>query len=86
MSMESTDMTANLPEIYMDTPFLFTRRISEDFWKELQEMNQPTYVFLNMLAHSHRHSWYQRSTQKMRSMRCSMESVVNTRGTKKLSR
>ncbi|KAF3522542.1 hypothetical protein F2Q69_00047928 [Brassica cretica] len=35
-----------------------TPRISEDFWKELQEMNQPTYVFLNMLAHSHRQSWY----------------------------
>ncbi|KAF3562199.1 hypothetical protein DY000_02014545 [Brassica cretica] len=32
----------------MDTPSQFTTRISEDFWKELQEMNQPTYVFLNM--------------------------------------
>ncbi|KAF2587707.1 hypothetical protein F2Q70_00034645 [Brassica cretica] len=38
----------------MDTPSQFTTRISEDFWKELQEMCQPTYVFLNMLANSHR--------------------------------
>ena len=28
----------------MDTPFLFTPRISEDFWKELEDINQPTYV------------------------------------------
>ncbi|KAF3513744.1 hypothetical protein F2Q69_00007491 [Brassica cretica] len=38
----------------MDAPFMFTPWISEDFWKELQEMSRLTYVFLNMLAHSHR--------------------------------
>ena len=68
----------------MDTPFVFTTEISEDFWKEFQEMIQATYVFLNMLAHSHRPSWYQRSTPRTRSMRCSMEYVENTRRTKKL--
>nr|VDD54100.1 unnamed protein product [Brassica oleracea] len=56
------------------------------FWKELQEMSLATYVFLNMLTCSHRQSWYQRSTPRTRSMRCSMESVENTRRTKKLSR
>ncbi|KAF2556048.1 hypothetical protein F2Q68_00016585 [Brassica cretica] len=35
---------------------MFTTEISEDFWKELQEMSQATYVFLNMQAHSHRTS------------------------------
>ncbi|KAF3548610.1 hypothetical protein DY000_02008208 [Brassica cretica] len=38
----------------MDAPFMFTPWISEDFWKELREMSRLTYVFLNMLAHSHR--------------------------------
>ncbi|KAF3553578.1 hypothetical protein F2Q69_00012747 [Brassica cretica] len=51
-----------------------------------QKMSQPTSVFLNMLAHSHRQSWYKRSTPRTRSMRCSMKSVVNKRRTKKLSR
>ncbi|KAF3529511.1 hypothetical protein DY000_02040402 [Brassica cretica] len=34
-----------------DAPFVFTTEISEDFWKELREMSQATYVFLNMLAY-----------------------------------
>ncbi|KAF2547114.1 hypothetical protein F2Q70_00020972 [Brassica cretica] len=70
----------------METPFVFTTWISEEFWRGLQEMSQATYVFLNMLAHSHRQSWYQRSTPRTRSMRCSMESVENKRRTKKFSR
>ncbi|KAF3592487.1 hypothetical protein DY000_02022364 [Brassica cretica] len=40
-----------------------TTRISEDFWKEIQEMSQPTYVFLNMQAHSHRQSWNKEAFQ-----------------------
>ena len=40
----------------MDTPFAFTIKISEDFWKELREMSIATYVFQNMLAHSHKPS------------------------------
>ncbi|KAF2586685.1 hypothetical protein F2Q70_00036113 [Brassica cretica] len=47
----------------MDAPFLFTTRISENFWKELQEMSQPTSVFLNMLAHSHKQSWNKEAFQ-----------------------
>ncbi|KAF3506802.1 hypothetical protein F2Q69_00007574 [Brassica cretica] len=86
MSMEYTEMIRDTPEILMDTPFLFTTEISEEYWKELQEMSQATYVFLNMLAHSHRPSWYHRSTPRTRSMRCSMESVENTRRTKKPSK
>ncbi|KAF3562351.1 hypothetical protein DY000_02015485 [Brassica cretica] len=60
----------------IDTPSLFTTTISEDFWKELQKISQPTYVFLNMLANSHRQSWYQRSTPRTRSMRCSMARLL----------
>ncbi|KAF2599459.1 hypothetical protein F2Q68_00010002 [Brassica cretica] len=56
MSMESTEMIRDTPEIQMDTPFVFTTEISEDFWKELQEMSQPTSIFRNMLAHSHKPS------------------------------
>ncbi|WZZ50953.1 hypothetical protein YC2023_051060 [Brassica napus] len=55
-------MIRDTPEIKMETPFVFTTEISEDFWKELQEMRQATYVFLNMLAHSHRPSWYMPSS------------------------
>ncbi|KAF2540325.1 hypothetical protein F2Q68_00031013 [Brassica cretica] len=51
------------------------RMISEIFWKEPQWMSTTTYVFQNMKDHSHRLSRYQKSTPKMRSMRCFMESV-----------
>ncbi|CAG7894443.1 unnamed protein product [Brassica rapa] len=54
MSMKSTEMIRDTPETLMDTPFAFTTKISEDLWIEFQEMSTPTYVFQNMLAHSHK--------------------------------
>ncbi|KAF2530462.1 hypothetical protein F2Q70_00029412 [Brassica cretica] len=52
-----------------DAPFVLTTEISEDFWKELREMSQATYVFLNMLAYSHRPSCIGRLTTCMEEMR-----------------
>ena len=86
ISVESIEMIRDTPETLMDTPFTFTTKISEDFWKELREMSTATYVFQNMLAHSHQPSQYQRSTPRTRSMRCSMESAENKRRTKNTSR
>ncbi|KAF2615798.1 hypothetical protein F2Q70_00012342 [Brassica cretica] len=47
ISMEYTEMIRDTPEILMDTPFLFTTEISEEYWKELQEMSQATYDEIN---------------------------------------
>ena len=43
--MASKEMNRDMPEIKMETPFVFTTWISEEFWRELREMSQATYVF-----------------------------------------
>ncbi|KAF3503720.1 hypothetical protein F2Q69_00042366 [Brassica cretica] len=75
MNMEYTEMIMDMAEMSMDTSSVYPKIISEVFWKELQVMSTSTYVFKSMLGHSHRPSYYQRSTPRMKSMRCSMESV-----------
>ncbi|KAF2578222.1 hypothetical protein F2Q68_00005065 [Brassica cretica] len=58
---------------------------STEMIKDVQEMWIDTSSMCpkrNMLAHSHRPSWYQRSTPRTRSMRCSMESVEPKRSKK----
>nr|VDD32294.1 unnamed protein product [Brassica oleracea] len=54
---------------------------------ERTSREEPSYICLPEHASSfNRRSSYQRSTPRMRSMRCSMVSVVNMRRTKKPSR
>ena len=68
----------------MDTSSMCPRMISEIFWKETQWMSTATYVFQNMKDHSHRPSWYHKSTPKMRSVRCFMK-YVELRERKKMT-
>ena len=46
----------DVQDTWMDTSSVCPRRTPEDFWKELLEMSQATYVFLSMLTYSHRPS------------------------------
>ncbi|KAF3526137.1 hypothetical protein F2Q69_00047789 [Brassica cretica] len=60
---------------------------STEMIKDVQEMWMDTSSMCpkrNMLAHSYRPSWYQRSTPRTRSMRCSMESVEPKRSKKEM--
>ncbi|KAF3510162.1 hypothetical protein F2Q69_00006105 [Brassica cretica] len=63
--------------------------VSKEEIRKLMERalrDKPGYICLPAHAkYSHRPSWYQGSTPRTRSMRCSMESVENKRRTKKLS-
>ena len=81
-----TRSIGDTPDMQTDTPFVFITKISEDFWKERQEMSQTTFVFQNMIAHSQKPSQCQRSTPRTRSMRYSMESAENKRIIKEISR
>ena len=56
MNMESTEMIMDMLEIEMDTSFMYPRMTSEVFWKETQWMSTTTYLFQNMLGHSHKPS------------------------------